>query len=85
MQTTDNLERGGTSKLVGIAGALGEFGEGFTNEARFIFGMLYYVPHDVELCKVVHQSRKSSRAFRAGVLSTYGACLAAVPVYFGVR
>jgi len=85
MQTTDNnLERGGTGRLAELASAWQEFSLGFTNEARFIFGMVYGVHHEVEMCCVVRQSKKSSRAFRAGVVSAYAGVAAMVPVYFGL-
>ena len=80
--TDDNLERGGTSKLIEIASALGEFGLGFVNEARFLFGMCYVIPHEVELCRVIHRANKSSRAFRAGVVSAYAGVAAIVPMIY---
>jgi len=83
MQTTkDNLERGGTSKLVGIASALEEFGSGFVNEARFLFGMCYVIPHEVEVCRVIHRANRSSMAFRAGVVSAYAGVAVSIPIFY---
>lgn len=83
MQTTeDNLERGGTSKLTEIASAVGEFGEGFVNEVRFLFGMCYVIPHEVELCRVIHRANSTSKAFRAGVVSAYAGVAASIPIFY---
>ena len=84
MRTTDNLERGGTGKLAELASAWQEFSLGFTNEARFVLGMMYGVYHEVEVCRTIRGHCNSSKAFRAGVASAYAGVAAIVPVYLGL-
>ena len=81
----NNSERGGTSALVERASAWSEFGLGVTNEARFLFGTYYCIPHEVEVCRAVGEAYRSSRAFRAGATAVYATGAIFVPIYLGFR